>query len=169
MKKLERLLHTTLCLALVCAPALANEGQAAKPTQKRVSDVRLSKNGLLTGVAVNNVAKPLANAEVVVHYGPHVIARTRTAKDGSFAVTGLRGGQHTVSIGSRNHTCRLWTGKTAPPRATSRVALNGDAHVVRAQGPGPDVGTLAVVAGVGVLGGVIGYNVRDHDSPPASP
>lgn len=153
-------LRVALCLAVVTSPAFA-DGSTANLTSL-VRDVRLAKGGLITGKALNTSARPIVNAEVVIQYGPHVVARTRTGADGSFAIRGLRAGAHTVSVGTRAHQCRFWTGDAAPPNALKTLAVNGDNGVVRGQWA-PPVGLQTVGAAItfGVLGGVIGYNVRD--------
>jgi hypothetical protein len=165
--------HTSLCFALLAGPALADSPTTSSKRQTApVRNVELQTGGLMKGVALNTAAKPLANQKVEVLFGQHVVARTITGKDGRFAVKGLRGGMHTVRVGSGTDTYRLWSTKTAPPNALKVAAINADRNVVRGQYI-PPVGleTVAVAIGAGLIGGIIGYQVNDDDrrSSPSSP
>ncbi|MFK7817718.1 MAG: hypothetical protein AB8G99_03280 [Planctomycetaceae bacterium] len=163
--------RTALCFALLTGPAMANsQTVSSQPTPVR--NVALHAGGTMNGVALNTAAKPIANADVAIMYGQHVIARTKTRKDGTFAVRGLRGGMHTVRVGTRSSMYRLWSAKTAPPNAVKVAAINGDSNAVRGQYV-PPIGleTVAVAVGAGLIGGIIGYQVKDDNKrrAPASP
>jgi len=169
MIPLKKMVPLALCVAMLASPALAQTptGTPASAPRKQfeVKDVSLQPGGMMQGVALSTSAKPIAGADVVVCYGTHVIARTKTAADGSFAVKGLRAGAHTVQVGSRSHVFRLWTAAAAPPDAIRTVAVNGDNGVVRGQHMPPvNLPVVAAALTFGVIGGVIGYNIKDDDN-----
>ncbi len=174
MKRKQKTLHLALCVAVLAAPALAQESRTAgtSATTNRVHDVRLSAQGTVVGKVVNTAAVPVADAEVTVQFGTYVVARTRTATDGSFAIRGLRSGVHTISVGTHTRQCRLWSSNIAPPTAVRVLGITGDETAVRAQmGPPMDMTMVMTAAISGVIGGVIGYNIKDDDKKktPASP
>lgn len=169
-----------LCVALAGGPAVATESQSAttRPAKKQTviaKDIALQGGGLLKGYSLNTQMKPVAGATVLVQYQGHVIARTKSAKDGSFAVQGLRNGLHTVSVGSKQNTVRFWTAKAAPPKASRVLAVNGEERIMRGQYIPPVSLPIVITAiGSGVIGGIIGYQLRDDDGgggggTPASP
>lgn len=164
----RKLVPVALCVAMLASPALAQAQAGTQRSQSQnqlsVKDVSLQSGGLIKGVALNTAARPIAGAEVVVQYGTHVIARTRTTADGSFAVKGLRAGAHTIHVGSQSHVYRLWTADAAPPNAIQTVAVNGDNQAVRGQMmPALNLPVVAAAITFGVIGGIIGYNVKDDD------
>ncbi len=159
-----------LCFAMLTGPAVAGE---TKTTPRQPGkNVALHAGGVLRGVALNTAAKPIANADVAVRFGPHIVARTKTRKDGSFVVRGLRSGTHVVSVGSNSTRYTFWPKNAAPPTALKTVAVNGNSNAVRGQYI-PPVGleTVAVAVGAGLIGGIIGYQVKDDakKSTPSSP
>lgn len=180
MKRFQTTLVVALCVALASGPAVATEAQASTTSDKttQAKDLRLSRGGLLRGVALTTQMKPIANADVLVHFQGHVIARTKSADDGSFAVQGLRGGIHTVSIGARSDNVRFWTAQAAPPKAKTVLAINGEEQVMRGQYVPPVSLPVVITAlGAGLIGGILGYNLRDcggkkgggSDDDPESP
>lgn len=178
MKHSKVLLHCALCVIVLTAPAVADHGRATvpgKPVTKATSalkDVALSSGGIMRGVALNSATKPVPNANVVVQFGPHVVARTKTKADGSFAISGLRGGIHHVTVGSQTSAYRLWTNKVAPPNAVKVVAVNGHTKAVRGQMMPPvDLATLGLAGAALGIGLVVGKQIGDDDkkSKPASP
>ena len=168
MIPMKKMVPLALCVAMLASPVLAQTptGTPARAPQKalKVKDVSLQSGGMMQGVALSTAAKPIAGADVVVRYGTHVIARTTTAADGSFAVKGLRAGAHTVQVGSRSHVLRLWTAEAAPPSAIQTVAVNGDNGIVRGQLPPINLPVVGAALAFGVIGGVIGYNIKDDDN-----
>lgn len=173
MKRFKTVVHTALCLAMVTGSALADQTRKVAPkttTPPKVQapvakDAALSKGGILRGVALNTAAKPIANADVQIRFGSHVIARTKTRADGSFAVRGLRSGVHTVSVGQQANLYRLWTADVAPPAALAVVAVNGSEQTMRGQYmPAIDPMMLGVIATTAIIAGVIGKQVGDGDS-----
>ncbi len=163
----RNLMHVGLCLAMLTSPAFAQtqrtQTHRSVPAIK-ARDVSLQSAGVVRGVALNTAAKPIANATVLIQYGPHVVARTKTNADGSFAIRGLRAGVHTVSVGSRSETFRFWTAAAAPPSALKTLAVNGDSGAVRGQQI-PPIGAPIVCTAIvaGLVGGLIGYHANDDD------
>ncbi len=166
MKTISRIL---LCFAVTCGQAFAGL-PAHGQTTKQVRNVALDAHGVLRGVAIDRSARPLPNAKVVVQFGQHIVARTTTRADGSFAIGNLRGGMHVVRVGSKDQLCQLWVKGTAPPNSIRRVAISGGGLDVRGQFGVPSVGfeTIAVAVGAGLNGGIIGYEIKDDDQPPKS-
>ena len=176
MKISRTITHCALCVAVVAAPALADETRGTAPAVSapavtRAKDVALMSGGVMRGVALNTAAKPIANADVRIQFGSHVVARTKTNADGSFVVSGLRGGIHTVSVGSQTSRCRLWTENVAPRGAIKVIAFNGSTdNVVRGQYiPPVDMGTVAIGLGALGIGLIIGKQIGDGDGRRRSP
>lgn len=178
MKFSKTFTHCALCIAVVTAPAVADETRttAPAPAAPAALDVALQSGGVLRGVALTTAAKPMANADVRIQFGPHIVARTRTKADGSFAIKGLRGGLHTVRVNSQVQSYRLWTAKTAPKSAVKVLAVNGSDTTVRGQYV-PPIDLPVLVTGLAALGIglVIGKQIGDDNggggggSAPASP
>lgn len=166
----HKMVPFALCVAILASPTLAQAQTRTVParsqSQLNVKDISLRNGGLVKGVALNTAAQPLAGTEVVVQYGSHVIARTKTGADGSFAIKGLRAGAHTVTVGSNSQVVRFWTADAAPKNAIHTLAVNGDqSNAVRGQMmPALNLPVVCAAVAFGVIGGVIGYNVKDDDS-----
>jgi hypothetical protein len=140
--------------------AAAPQEQAAKSQAESaapaVLDAKLSNGGVLRGQVVDGQGQPVANAPVSVLYEGKEVVSTKTAADGSFAVSGLRGGTHTVVSGDNGGICRLWSTDTAPPSARESVMIVRGGQVVRGQlSPTGKVIVLGAIVGGIVAGGVI--------------
>jgi hypothetical protein len=51
------------------------------------------------------------------------VAKTATAKDGRFTVSGLRGGVYQVAAGEGQGVYRVWSAKAAPPSAQKNAVV----------------------------------------------
>jgi len=130
-----------------------------------VRDVALSARGNLEGKIVDSSGKPLAGSRVLVRQNGQVAAEAASDATGKFALAGVRPGVYEVATGHTTGVYRVWTQKSAPPAAIDGVLIVDDENVVRAQGR--DWRRVMLVTGLivtaGVVGGVIGYNIKDDD------
>lgn len=182
MKSLKFIRGAVVALAAlgVVFPQLgvaAEPKTAAKPVVRTVAansvlDIGLTQGGTFTGRVVDQTGAALEGAEVVVKQGKTEVTRTITDKQGSFVATNLKGGVYTVASGATEGTYRVWAEKTAPPSAHEQVLIvkgqngaRGQIGAIRGQDTSM-LGIVAVVAVAGVLGGVIGYNIREAPHSP---
>ncbi len=146
---------------------------AGRDGQTPIRDLALQPGATLQGVLLTVEGQPAANQSVVLlsHHEP--VARVSTGADGRFAFTGVRPGLHALATDQVQLAVRVWSPSAAPPSAVSEVlVVTEQGPVVRGAFGGfwPKwqhpllVGGLLITAGV--IGGVIGYNIRDFD--PAS-
>jgi hypothetical protein len=123
MKKMKRtvgLAAIALSTLGLCLPQVAladTPTTATTAPAPAVVDIALADGGVLHGQLVDMQAGNAANAPVVVRTKSQEVARTVTASDGRFSVTGLRGGVYQVAAGQGQGVYRLWTAKAAPPSA----------------------------------------------------
>lgn len=181
MKSLSLKQGLSLILAgLVCLGTPLN---AADPVAIRSSDVSL-RGGVLTGMVLNTEAKPVAGLPVHLLHGEKLVATVHSDENGQFAVKGLRTGGHVLQVGTNQHPVRFWTSQSAPPSATSRMAIVVDEVIVRGQSCGDDgcekPGVLGMIAAnpgpLLLIGGaaaatiaITAHNSKDDQPAPASP
>lgn len=175
-----KLLRDTLVVLLVASLASPHLTWAAAPqhtpTSAPIVDIALYDGGVLAGRLVDTQGTPQANHEVVVRFAGQVVGKGMTDGQGHFVVRNLRGGVHEVEAGGVSEVYRLWAPRTAPPAAKRSALVVKSGTVVRGQSGyyGHDHGhhksgmlwKATVIGSAGVIGGVIGYNIRDFD--PAS-
>lgn len=114
---------------LLSGPASAFGGSKSGTTR----DVELSADGTLYGQVYTSEGQAIGNAVVELRYNGTAIAKTTTATDGQFVITGVRGGGHELAVGSMTSPVRLWKNGTAPEGAVSGVVVAASEHVVRGQ------------------------------------
>jgi hypothetical protein len=153
-----------LAMLGMCVPEM---GIAAAPAATpAVADVALADGGVLHGQLVdlrggNSVGVPVS----VKAQNSKEIVRTTTAKDGRFAVKGLKGGVYQVAAGQGQGVYRLWTAKAAPPSA-------GKNAIVFTQGlfgGGPKMLLANPVVVAGVVATAVAVPVAVVNSQPSSP
>jgi hypothetical protein len=168
-KSALRLLPVTLALVGILVPqaAYAADGLAAPtPQTGAVQDVSLDHNGCLRGQLVDSNGTSLSATAVRLQQFGRVIGQASTDAQGNFAVSGLRAGMYELTANQTSCAIRVWTAAAAPPSATSKILVVDRRDVVRGQGA--NVARLLLIGGLivtaGVIGGVIGYNIKDDDS-----
>jgi len=130
-----------------------------------VRDVSLNADGQLIGQLLDANGTAQRSSEVQIRRGGRVIATVATNPAGRFAVNNARAGMYQISSGQASAVYRVWTAQAAPPAALTRALLVDNDGVVRGQGGNWKrlfLGASLVIT-AGVIGGVIGYNIRDAE------
>lgn len=133
-----------------------------------VRDVSLDPEGSLRGTLLTADGKPQANADVVLRKGTEVVGAAKTQIDGSFALRQVRPGLYELVSARSANLFRVWNSRGAPPSAHATATVVQGDMIVRGQEEWSPVRRAVILGGVivtsGVLGGVIGYNIKDDDS-----
>ena len=171
MRFLTACRHVVVMLATVglIVPQIAFAGNGpqdtAQPRNAAVQDVALNPGGQLSGQLLDSNGSPVIGSKIQLLQNGKTVATATTNRSGQFAVDGLHAGIYQINSNQTAGIYRVWTAEGAPPVADSRVLLCEDGRVVRAQRGNVKnmllIGGLIVTAGV--IGGVIGYNIRDVD------
>lgn len=114
-------------------PEVSRQAQAARAASL-IRDVKLTEKGLFRGQVTDAKQQPVANAVVSVRQARREIVRTRTDARGVFEVTSLKPGVYYVVAGTSHGVYRIWSHRTAPPKAMSSARMLSDLSIVRAQG-----------------------------------
>lgn len=151
------------CCALLAPQMVQAEGGSV------IGDIQLGRGGTLSGQVVNRQGQPVAQREVTLVQGEHMVARATTDERGNFAVSGLQSGVYGIQSNGRTSVHRLWTAQTAPPAAHRGVMIVSGAPAVRGQIGGFSA-LGAVGAGAAAVGGYVLLDeyVLDNDHKPAS-
>ena len=104
-----------------------------KVVQPSAIDVAMAKDGSLSGRVLDADQHGAANTTVSLRQGKIEVAQAVTDQDGRFEIANIKGGVYVVSASSGYGLFRLWTAKSAPPKAHDQVLLMSQAIVVRAQ------------------------------------
>ena len=100
-----------------------------------VSDVALQTGNTLQGQVVDDQGQPVAGAPVSLLQKQQEVAKATTAPDGSFQVSGVKGGVYRVVTLQGDGTYRAWPQSSAPPSAKPKIVLtqssNGPSRIVR--------------------------------------
>lgn len=130
--------------------------------------------GKLTGKLLDSNGKPVNAAPVSITKNGKVIARTVTKADGSYTVSGLTSGTHTVSLADGQFPVRLWSKEAAPAAAKTQLTVSQTA--VRGQFMDdcgcPIWGAIAVgaIAVTALVVGIVALQeAQDANDAPASP
>jgi Carboxypeptidase regulatory-like domain len=170
VRHMQRSLIAAATFGLLLPPATF----AVEPSQAAsIRDVALQQGGTLRGTVLSEQGRAAAGRTVTLVTGNKIVAQTQVRHDGSFAITGLRPGVYFVRSGGSQNVLRLWSEVAAPPSATQQLLLvNQTGQVVRGAHGGllpqwdHPILVSGLLLGAGVIGGVIGYNLKDDD--PAS-
>lgn len=96
-------------------------------------DVELTGDGTLHGQIYTSEGHVVENAAIELRYQGARVAQAATGPNGDFAITGVRGGAHDLSIGTATTSVRLWKNGTAPAGSVPSLVFAGDENVVRGQ------------------------------------
>ena len=172
-------LRSRISLFLAGLISVGSPVMAAGPVEIRASDIVLAQPGVLRGTVLNTAAQPVAGISVNVLHGTDVVASATSDEHGQFAVTGLRHGAHEIQVGQTRHPVRFWGNNTAPPVATSQMAIVIDEEIVRGQMMTGDsrIGQMVydnplpvlLIGGAVALVLVTSLNDDDDAAAPASP
>ena len=164
------ILRNSLVAAATLGLLVPVEAFAGNPVKRaEIGDVQLAAGGTLQGTLMTAAGRPDAERTVHLIANNEVVAGANTNADGRFSFRGIRPGVYSVRAGDSHATYRLWSIDAAPPAAQPELLLVTDEQqVVRGGGRfGGGKGNMLLVAGLiaaaGVIGGVIGYNIRDDD------
>lgn len=119
----------TVGIVLPQARILANEQTIPPKTTVKVLpansilDIRLGKDGALTGRTINHNGNAVVGATVVIKQDQQVVGESVTDEHGNFAVHNLKSGIYEVSCGATKGTYRAWIDKAAPPSAKPHSIL----------------------------------------------
>lgn len=137
---------------------------------KQVRDVALQAGGTLQGTLMTAAGTPASDQRVLLLSNDEVVVEAVTGPEGRFSVSGIRPGVYSVRADESQGVYRLWSTGAAPPSALPELLLiSDDGQVVRGGGRfGGSNGNMLLMGGLllaaGVIGGVIGYNIRDDAS-----
>ncbi len=146
------LLHGMTSIAVCAGICFSSVATAFDGAPGRISrDIQLSEAGSLAGRVVSTAGEPLADAAVRLQYSGNPVAETRTNDDGRFVIRGVRGGVHTLNVGSSSTSLRLWSNGSAPAAARDEVVVAGSEFVIRGQyaDPCPPPACIPCSPGVG--------------------
>jgi hypothetical protein len=130
-------------------------------------DVVLDDQGVLHGTLTNAQGQPRATTELVVRHGGKQLTTTRSESNGKFAIRNLRPGLYEINTDRSYGLYRIWAPRSAPPVAQRGALIVERATVIRAQEWNAWRRALilgGVIITSGVIGGVIGYNIKDDDA-----
>jgi len=136
LKKMRK--HTILAKAASIAVCfgilLSNTASAFEGGPSPVArDVELTGDGTLHGQIYTSEGRVVEDATVELRYQGTTVARAMTGANGDFAITGVRGGAHDLSVGAATTSVRLWKNGTAPAGSVKSLVVAGDENVVRGQ------------------------------------
>jgi hypothetical protein len=144
-------------------------GAEARPiaARERIGDVALDRSGALRGTLVTAGGQPQCDARLEVRRAGHLVAAATTGSAGQFVVPDLPPGVYQLTTERSATLWRAWSNQAAPPSARSAALLVDEPVVIRGQPWDPWQRAL-ILSGViitsGVVGGVIGYNLKDDAS-----
>jgi hypothetical protein len=130
--------HTILAKAASIAACfgilLSNSSSAFAGGPSQVArDVELTGDGTLVGQIYTSEGRVVENTTVELSYRGVTVAEAVTGSNGDFAITGVRGGAHDLSVGAATTSVRLWKNGTAPAGSVQSLVYAGEESVVRGQ------------------------------------
>jgi hypothetical protein len=106
---------------------------AWKRPAPKIRDVALNENGNLHGYFVDHIGQPLGGRLIVARQGTQKVRTAKSDASGAFEISGLRGGNWSVIVGTQTSLLRVWNAGSAPPTAKSNLLLVRKASIVRGQ------------------------------------
>lgn len=149
-------MRTTIVMATIFSmtvlPSMPTASAGVTKTEPvALQNVELNADGAVEGTIVDQTGTPSQGTRVQVRTKT-AAAEAVTNAEGKFVLRGVEPGNCALTIGDRTYGCRLWSHRTAPPKAlTSFIIVHSNGPVVRGQdycGEGCDTG-----GGRGFLGG----------------
>ncbi|MEI8373993.1 MAG: carboxypeptidase-like regulatory domain-containing protein [Planctomycetota bacterium] len=120
-----------LALAGLCLPTTGWADATALPAPQ-IADVALRDGGVLVGQMVNGQNAPQSGVRVSLQdVQNREVAATVTDRQGSFAISGVRGGVYQVVTPQGRQVYRLWSPGIAPPSAQQGILLVAPGETVR--------------------------------------
>ena len=153
-------------LGLLVPQVAMAEGHAVR--QAPIHDAALGAGGMLKGGLVSSNGTPEAGRDIYLVSDGELIAKARTDAEGRFEIRGVRAGLYTLQANGVAASYRVWSEAASPPSAVSDILLVSNEDLVARGFIHPNwgkpllLGSLLIAAGV--IGGVIGYNVKDDAS-----
>ena len=114
-------------------PETVSQEQAVKAASL-IRDIKLSDDGLFRGEVTDAKKTAVGDAVVSIRQARKEIVRTKTDANGVFEVTNLKPGVYYVVAGTSHGVYRVWSNRTAPPKAMDSAKMVSDLSIVRAQG-----------------------------------
>jgi Carboxypeptidase regulatory-like domain len=142
----KSLLWIACCGMMLPVNVWAAESQSVLPAESKtdapaaaplISDVALQPGNVLQGQVVDSQGQPVAGAPVSLLAQQQEVAKATTAADGSFQVSGVRGGVYRVVTFQGDGTYRAWPQDAAPPAAKPKIVLTQNSD-----GPNPIIRVL---------------------------
>lgn len=132
MKAIIRGLAVSVAVLGICLPQslLASSPVKQSPI---ASDVTLGKGGMFLGQVVDTTGAVTANVPVSLRLRDRELAKAKTDANGYFAFSGLRGGVYQVVVDKGVASYRVWSERTAPPKAKSTALVVSGQDLMRGQ------------------------------------
>ena len=141
------------------------------PATAAVLDIALDGQGSLHGQASDRNGQALALSEICLRQQGQILAQATTDTSGQFTFPGVRAGLLEIRSAGTSQVYQVSTEHKHPPSARDKVLLVNRSDVVRGKGGGGGSSSnwnqfllvSGLVIAAGVIGGVIGYNLKDDD------
>ena len=135
MKGTTLIQRVAVCVAVVglCVPQVALAATPSANQTPVVTDVKLQEGGVLLGQVVTPQNTAVVGTDVVLLSGKKQLAVSKTDKQGYFAFSRLPRGVYQVAAANGYGAFRVWTSKTAPPKARKGALVVAGSNTVRGQ------------------------------------
>lgn len=153
-----------LALAGFCLPTAGWTAETSVLPPPQIADVALRDGGLLVGQMVDGQNAPQSGIRVSLQDTQnHEVAAVVTDRQGSFAISGVRGGVYQLVTPQGRQVYRVWSPGMAPPSAQQGILLVAHDQTVRGQD-----GDGFFASHPGVVGGLIGAGVATAIAVPVT-
>ena len=145
-----------LCLAMLVTlfpSGYSQAAEAATAAAPAILDRALDSHGHLQGRVVDPQGMPRAGQMVVAQAVGHAPITSVTNDQGTFVLSGLRGGVYSIGVEDELKLYRVWTQAAAPPSAREGLLIVSGGNVARGkiQVTPYTVTITAVAVGAGAL------------------